>query len=295
MDELRAAADAIEARAQELGLALFLGSLLVKRDGQIPIAAWAGEWSGFLEVAARAGSTVLYVEASIFNLEELLSDALGDADYEDSPVTDADGNRTDDYWRIHERLCASVERWRQYDGWTLDVRCHWFAGGVVHEWFRRADWYDECDAVIDAALEEVSELEAAEREEQQKEKVARFGEQVDLLARHERFHEATSETRRVALAKALFPEEKIGRLHGIAAAANTFYWEAVEPALQAEKANRARELYAGGIRNARRIATLLHMPESKVYDAIANLLTPSGDRQAGLFTTLHDSDQNSGV
>lgn len=279
MDELQAMVEAIAQLAAERGLSLFRGLPLFHDSTEAggspyPIATWQGDWPGYLDLAAEVGAKLVYIEAPTFDLEEEIRSVIEEQNYDDQPETDEEGNRTDEFWILHQRLIEHVDQWRQRTGQTLEVHMYWLAAGVAHQWIVRADWFVEFERSIESLITEFlaenKQSETDDRRTRREETDQRIQILADELVRHERFPEANNDARRQFLSKKLFPDEPPFIQHKVAELASLIYWRDIEPEKRATKTEQAREMYRKDGATIRHIAAVLHMPEARVREAISD-------------------------
>lgn len=270
LDDLQGTLQAIRQRAQEQGLHIVQGPYFSVKGNNAPEVDWEGEWTEYLEVAASAKASLLYIEADPFDLErENLSLINGQ---KGAKLPAGDNERL---W-LSERLMEATEEWSTYNGKLGYLRCAWFKEGVGHYLTMKADWYIEYSDFVRKALDEAESVEDEMRRIRSKEEAVTRLQLASQLARHERFPEATNEDKRRYMAEQLFPDNDEYDLREIVTLAQMVYWWEVEPELRAEKEQKARDLWAKG-ETIRNIAAILKMPEAKVKSAIEEVDTTDSD------------------
>ncbi|HVW82324.1 MAG TPA: hypothetical protein VHB69_15440 [Mycobacteriales bacterium] len=153
----------VEARVAELALPTFPAVPLAGEASAI--AVWPDEdVTGFLELVSVLKPPLLYMEAAsvqrsaVADLEAAADERKGELDDGDDHADDQDGEDderfefdpfTEEYVG-RDRAAAQVEQWRSaaaaavpHVGEVGRLQIAFAAGGVLHEWSRGTDWYDE--------------------------------------------------------------------------------------------------------------------------------------------------------
>lgn len=254
------------------GLVAYGGAPLLTRSA--PVTFWTEEWGGFLDLANKAGAVLVYVRVTTFDRQERLDGVMDSSGFGDPYDVDDEDDDEDDEdkdeppaigsapW-LFIRLLERTDEWAVREGTPSEVSGLWFGDGIAHLFHRQATWLASFDAATEEVLDEARQVKAADRRLHSDEEAKRLHRLAGELARHPRYHEATSEAKREYMAEQVFPEEDLFHLRRIAARAALIYWWDVEPSERVGKAERVRQLYDAGETMAG-IAAILNVSREKV-------------------------------
>lgn len=267
--------------ATERGLLVFDGQPDISKLADI---TWEGDWLTYLDRASQAHATLLYLEewryASEEMIEEIVREEAGDFDFSDDETNSNEESGGGAAW-LHARLKEAVAPWAAHIGEVYSVSNVWIKEGVAHYWSCETDWYAGYQEAIATTLMESKRIERDNRILRSQEVVLKLYEYATQMAHHPRFREATSEEKRVFMARQLFPDvpdgiDDLDNVQGagftsrtIARRAALIYWWDIEPTERVTIDERVRVLRAQG-ESIKNITAVLKISEAKVRAAINN-------------------------
>jgi hypothetical protein len=241
--------------------------------GNVPVAAWDGDYRRFIEVSAVAGARIVYIEHEAYNGEQLIS-SLAEEHSDVREWEDEAGAEEGKAWLV-ERLTEVLAPWEPRTGETFSLRLAWFRDSVAHVWSYRPEWTQAHRIALNAAFDEIEVVDYDDRVRRSTEETLRLQACAEELAMHPRFPEANSQEKREFMAAQLF-QHALHSVDGatrftagtIAAHASLVYWWNIEPVEWASKTQRVRDLRREGL-SVRSIAAALKISEGKVRGALA--------------------------
>ena len=245
--------DEIANGAQARGLVAYPAHIALLELRSTPIASWTGSWEPFLDLAKAAGAPLVYTEVRRYDPRNELERELAERPHYSFAVD-------------IEQIAADLIPRSKWEGRTMQASYIWFAWPVGHSLVVKADWADEVHNNLIESIGKAERRLLEEKEKKYSEEARTYQGYGDQLGRHERWPDATNDSRWEFMAIQLFPDiaDDPQALKKVIERAGMVYWYYVEP----QKADQAREMYRAG-ESAKTIRARLKMSEAKFNEAIA--------------------------
>jgi len=241
-DELDQIHALLVASAVEAGLTVVPGQVSYAGDhsAKWQWAGTPGEEASFVDLALGLGAKGLYAEKLTFSLSDLVGSKLVD-----SYLRDEDDSESPDI-----RLAGLVERklkaHHKQNGQTYAINHMFWAGGVFHELFLGATWFEELADEIDTIVQGLKDQQLAEGVATRNQETRLRHERAEQLARDERYGKARNDKQRELIAEETFPDLYFGEVRNINAIAKYIYQDVVLAEQEQAAAQEAARLRAGG-------------------------------------------------
>jgi len=274
MEDLGQVFEALKDEARKKGLVSFP---TIPQLADYPRVGWDGDWLTFLTIAVDAQATVLYLLEHSYDPDDEVRSHMADSrilprmeDEERAITLDREFDEGSAEW-LYKHLREIVQPWENHRGQISTIESAWLKDGIAHLLLLETDWHLACSQAIQMAIEDAEQTESQSRNSRSREEAMRLFKYADEMARHSRFAEAGSETKRQFMAGRLFLEaaDDPRKAQRIAELAMLVHWWDIEPEERTALTERARALRQAGepIKN---IAAMLKMSEAKVRAAISD-------------------------
>lgn len=211
-------------------------------DSKNKMADWPDDkpLGGFLDLAHTLGVQLIYARLETFSdttLVELEDFALGETKEGETILLSSS-----DVEKLKDNA-------RQYMDRPFYFSLEWLYQGIIHGYFRTADWYEDL-LNLATELQEVSEQRQQERQALQSNTLE---EHAALVAHSKAFKQARTYAARIAATKKLYPGEEA---HRLMARALEIYDSEIVPRQEEATAQKARKMLNSGVSMTKTAAQL---------------------------------------